>query len=89
MFIEQSGRFVRMTFEKGLQLDAKLHFEPRPQQQGVTLRFRSPDWELTAEGRLRAGILGFDVAAQLLPPSADTSTWRMRPCPDQARPAIS
>ena len=50
VFIEQSGRFVRMTFEKGLQLDAKLHFEPRPQQQGVTLRFRSPDWELTAEG---------------------------------------
>jgi hypothetical protein len=26
-------------------------------------------WELTSEGRLRAGILGFDVAAQLLPPS--------------------
>jgi hypothetical protein len=50
VFIEQSGRFVRMTFEKGLQLDAKLHYEPRPQQQGVTLRFRSADWELTAEG---------------------------------------
>jgi hypothetical protein len=50
VFVEQSGRFVRMTFEKGLQLDAKLHFEPRPQQQGVTLRFRSRDWELTAEG---------------------------------------
>ncbi len=26
-------------------------------------------WELTTEGRLRAGVLGFDVAAQLLPPS--------------------
>jgi hypothetical protein len=50
VFIEQSGRFVRMTFEKGLQLDAKLHFEPRPHQQGVTLRFRANDWELTAEG---------------------------------------
>jgi len=50
MFVEQSGRFVRMTFEKGLQLDAKLHYEPRPQQQGLTLRFRSSDWELTAEG---------------------------------------
>jgi hypothetical protein len=25
-------------------------------------------WELTAEGRLRAGLLGFDVQAQLLPP---------------------
>jgi hypothetical protein len=50
VFIEQSGRFVRMSFEKGLQLDAKLHFEPRPQQQGLTLRFRSSEWELTAEG---------------------------------------
>jgi hypothetical protein len=50
MFIEQSGRFVRMTFENGLQLDAKLLFEPRPHQQGLTLRFRSSDWELTAEG---------------------------------------
>ncbi len=26
-------------------------------------------WELTAEGRLKAGVLGFDVAAQLLPPA--------------------
>ena len=26
-------------------------------------------WELTSEGRLKAGILGFDVAAQLLPPA--------------------
>jgi hypothetical protein len=26
-------------------------------------------WELTPDGRLRAGVLGFDVAAQLLPPS--------------------
>jgi hypothetical protein len=25
------------------------------------------DWKLTAEGRLRAGVLGFDLAAQLLP----------------------
>ena len=50
VFIEQSGRFVRMTFDKGLQLDAKLHFEPRPQQQGLTLRMRSSDWEMTAEG---------------------------------------
>jgi hypothetical protein len=25
-------------------------------------------WDLTAEGRLRAGVLGFDLAAQLLPP---------------------
>ena len=50
VFIEQSGQYVRMTFEKGLQLDAKLLFEPRPDQQGLTLRFRSSDWELTAEG---------------------------------------
>ena len=27
------------------------------------------DWELTAEGRLRAGVLGLDLAAQLLPPA--------------------
>jgi hypothetical protein len=26
-------------------------------------------WELTSDGRLKAGILGFDVAAQLLPPA--------------------
>jgi hypothetical protein len=26
-------------------------------------------WELSSEGRLKAGILGFDVAAQLLPPA--------------------
>lgn len=50
VFVEQSGRFVRLTFEKGLQFDAKLHFEPRPQQHGLTLRVRSSDWELTAEG---------------------------------------
>ena len=49
VFIEQSGRFVRMNFENGLQLDAKLIYERAPQQ-GVTLRFRSHDWELTAEG---------------------------------------
>src|SRR5690242_15006230 len=40
LFIEQSGRFVRMNFENGLQLDAKLIYERGPQQ-GVTLRFRA------------------------------------------------
>ena len=50
MFVEQSGQFVRLTFESGLQIDAKLYSEPHPRQQGVTLRFRAPDWELTAEG---------------------------------------
>jgi Bacterial transcriptional activator domain len=30
-------------------------------------------WELTAEGRLRAGVLGFDVAAQLLPAAQYTA----------------
>jgi hypothetical protein len=57
VFIDQSGRFVRMTFESGLQIDAKLHFEPRPPQQGLTLRFRAPDWELTAEGMNVSGPL--------------------------------
>jgi hypothetical protein len=49
VFIEQSGRFVRMTFANGLQFDARLLYEPSPRK-GVTLRFRATDWELTAEG---------------------------------------
>lgn len=56
VFVEQSGRFVRMTFENGLQLDSKLHFE-RGSHQGLTLRFRARDWELTAEGKDLGGPL--------------------------------
>src|SRR3954470_24742742 len=45
LVIEQSGRFARLSFQSGLLIDAKLHYD---QTGGVTLRFRSKDWELTA-----------------------------------------
>jgi hypothetical protein len=56
LVVEQSGRFVRLEFQNGMQLDAKLFFEPAAgasasADRGVTLRFRGKDWELTAEGK--------------------------------------
>jgi hypothetical protein len=54
LVVEQSGRFVRLNFQSGLTIDAKLHYE---ELGGVTLRFRGKDWELTAEGKDRDGPL--------------------------------
>jgi hypothetical protein len=52
LVLEQSGRFVRLNFQSGLTIDAKLHYDKAG---GVTLRFRGKDWELTAEGKDTGG----------------------------------
>jgi hypothetical protein len=46
-------------------------------------------WELTAERRLRAGVLGFDVAAQLLPPAQYAAVVALFASAAQADPPLA
>lgn len=60
--VEQSGRFFRLNFEGGLRVDVKLVSENRPKpgtDDGLDLRFRGPDWSLSALGAGSSGPLIF------------------------------
>ena len=53
MHVEQSGRFVRLSFERGLQVDLKLVREARPGDDGdggLEMQFQGPAWTLTTLG---------------------------------------
>lgn len=73
VFIEQSGRYVRLTFERGLRIDLKMIGETRPDPSAgakLELRMAGGPWSLTALGTGPAGPLIF----RLTGPAAHTFT---------------
>jgi len=62
VFIEQSGRYFRLKFEQGLQIDLELVSETRPDpttRDGLELKFEGRPWSLTALGPSETGPLIF------------------------------
>ena len=82
VYVEQSGRYLRLNFERGKEVDLKLVSESRPNpktQSGLELRFEGRHWSLAARGSSVAGPLIF----QLDGPERHTFTaTRHRPQPD-------
>lgn len=62
LHIEQSGRYFRLKFERGLQLDLELLSETRPDGvagDGLALKWEGGPWSLSANGTNAAGPLIF------------------------------
>jgi hypothetical protein len=84
--IEQSGRFVRLKFAKGLLIDLKLTDESLPDEdagQLLDMIFEGPQWKLAALGEGAGGPLLF----KLVGPEKHTFTvTRNVPDSDQGGP---
>jgi hypothetical protein len=84
--VEQSGRYLRLQFERGLRLDLKVAGETPPDPatgDGFDLRLEGRPWSLDAHGASAAGPLIF----RLTGPSPHTFTASRVPADAPARAA--
>jgi hypothetical protein len=83
VYVEQSGRYLRLNFERGLQVDLELVGETRPNPEteaGLELRFEGRDWSLAARGSSAAGPLIFRLDG---PEQYTFTATRGRPDPNE------